>query len=72
MNRTLFNKPIRQETTAWIYPHRINLAAFHEFVKDNIDGFQTNIQKLGSPATDEKFIEQWFEMFMAWSEVETE
>jgi hypothetical protein len=37
-----------------------------------VDTFAINMEALGRPAKSAKFVEEWFEMFLAWSEVEQE
>lgn len=67
--RTLYGKSIRKSTTEMFYPHTISLDRFVGIVK-GVDTFATNMKNLGRPAKSAKFVEEWFEMFMAWSEVE--
>lgn len=68
-DRTIFGHPIRKETTELFYPEKINLEDFQCFVSTNIFPFYKN---LSSSEFKEKFIEEWFEIFMAWCEVEEE
>jgi hypothetical protein len=69
--RTLFDKPIRQSTTGSYYPNTISLEQFVKVAK-GVDTFAINMEALGRPAKSAKFVEEWFEMFLAWSEVEQE
>lgn len=68
--RTIFNLPIRESTTLEFYPNKITLEEFTEFVKQSIDPYYKNLSLPNFPK--EMFIEEWFESFMAWCEVEEE
>lgn len=70
--RTIFGWPIRKCTTEAFYPDKTTLDDFVEQTKKGLDGFRTNMINLGEKASSPKFIEDWFETFMAWSEVEEE
>ena len=68
-DRTVFGHPIRESTTRLFHPQKISLEDFECFVSTNIRPFYKNLISNGSK---ERFIEEWFEIFMAWCEVEEE
>jgi len=70
--RTLYEKNIRKETTEHFYPNKMTLGEFITSVKEDIHIFHLNMNKMPSQATDEKFIEQWYEQYLSWCEVEQE
>lgn len=70
MSRTIFGHPIRESTTLEIYPEKLSLDQFKEFVEDSILFYHRNLSKPNAPK--EMFIEEWFESFAAWCEVEEE
>ena len=70
--RTLYEKNIRKETTEIFYPNKISLDEFVSLVKQNIDIFHSNMNRLSSQHTDPQFIEQWFEQYLNWCDVEQE
>lgn len=69
-DRRVFNHPIRESTTLAFYPEKFSLDEFRDFVKENIDPYHKNLSLPNFPK--EMFIEEWFESFMAWCEVEEE
>lgn len=64
--RTLFEKPIRIETTELFFPNKISLEEFKELMLVNVDVFCRQMKN------ENKFPEQWVEQFLAWSEIEQE
>lgn len=70
--RTLYGKNIRKETTGNFHPNEMTLDEFVSFVKENADVFHSNMNRLTSQSTQAKFVEQWFEQYLSWCEVEQE
>jgi hypothetical protein len=70
--RLLYNKPIRKETTEEFFPHKFSLDEFREEMSSNVENFYKNMNTLAGTHTDDKFIEEWCEQFLAWCEVEQE
>ncbi len=72
--RTIFKQPIREGTTAAFFPDKMSLDCFVKMIKENIEGFEKNMKQYPQAETlhSEKFIEEWTEMFLAWSEIEEE
>lgn len=68
--RKLFNKPIRQETTEMFYPNKMSLEEFRDKIFESIELFYKNLSTLNK--TDDAFVEEWFETFLSWCEVEQE
>jgi hypothetical protein len=68
--RTLFNKPIRQLTTAIFHEDKISLDEFIEDFQDGLPVFKQNMEHLN--IIEHKFIEEWAETFLAWMEIEQE
>lgn len=70
--RKLFGQPIRKGITDDFHPSKLTLDEFVEFVKSHVDGFKKNMDMYPKEPKfhDPKYVESWFEMFMAWSEVE--
>lgn len=64
--RTLFDKPIRTETTELFFPNKISLEEFKELMSVNVNIFCHQMKN------EDKFPEQWVEQFLAWSEIEQE
>lgn len=71
--RTLFGKPIRKETTELFYPDKISIYNFVEILglKSN-HSFITNMENLGNQALQYRYIEEWTETFLVWSEIEND
>jgi len=69
MSRRIFNHFIRGETTADIYPDKIDILTFKNVIVDNFSAFETNMEKLG---VGPDFIEEWAERYLAWLEIEEE
>lgn len=67
-NRTLFGQPIREETTGLFFPKEISLEEFCERILDNKEAFMKNMKTICG--NEQKFVEDWFETFAAWSEIE--
>jgi hypothetical protein len=67
-NRMFFGQPIREDTTAECYPTKISVDEFCEAILNNKEAFAENMKKLCP--NDERFVEEWFETFAAWSEIE--
>jgi hypothetical protein len=70
--RTLYGKPIRKDITDSFYPNKLSLDRFRACVNQAIDPFSRNMVHLGGKAAEEKYIEEWFEQFLSWMEVEQE
>ena len=69
--RSMYGKPIREETTRIFYPHKISLSEFVERIRNSIDPFHKNLSDLDG-FKDNKYIEEWFETMGAWMEIEPE
>lgn len=67
--RTLFGHPIREETTGSFYREKISLEQFCEDLRRHIDPFEKNLLQIEVFKT-ERYIEEWFETFGAWNEIE--
>lgn len=70
--RILFGKPIRKETTEIFFSEKISLEDFRKYVSQSVNPFCDNMSTLGGKSLEDKFIEEWFEQFLCWNEVETE
>lgn len=70
-DRTIFGKPIRKSTTELFYPYKISLEEFVKVMK-GVDGYANNMRNLGHQACKSRYVEEWFESFGAWSEIEEE
>lgn len=70
-HRTLFGCPIRKDTTELFFPYKISLDEFIEYIR-NVDGFAENLRRLGSKYTEDRFIEEWAETYLAYCEIEEE
>lgn len=64
--RLIFGKPILY-TTELFYPEKINLEKFCNHILESISGYKENMDYLNS---SEKYIEEWFESFGGWMEIE--
>lgn len=62
----------RKETTAEMYPDRLSIKDFEEIITQHLYAYIENMKRLGSPAVDEKYIEEWIEQYLAWLEIEKE
>jgi hypothetical protein len=67
--RSFFGKPIR-DVTEEFHPEKLTLEEFQAEVVDAINPFVANMKNLGDVAEQLKHIEEWYEQFLAWSEVE--
>lgn len=69
--RTLFGHPIRF-TTEHCHEHKITLDEFVKEMHANLDGYAQNMRVLGEGhwSKDPRYIEQWVESMLAWSEIE--
>lgn len=67
--RKLYGKPIRS-TTNFCYPDKLTLEEFVEQM-NHVETFARNMQKL-KKGTDDRYIEEWFQLFANWSEIEQE
>ena len=65
--RTLFDKPIRQCTTEYFYPNKMSAKTFSEKILNSAGGFVKNLE-----GSEDQYVEQWVETFLAWSEIENE
>lgn len=70
--RKIFGQPIREETTKVFFPRKMDLKEFISHI--NPAGFYNNLIqfKENDPIFKEKYIEEWTELFLAWSEIEEE
>lgn len=68
--RTLYGQPIRKETTETFYPDKISLEDFKEVI-NGFEAFVRNMENLGV-SNKQKYIEEWVQTFLSWSEIETE
>lgn len=68
--RTLFDKPIRKCTTEAFYSEKMDVIKFAEQI-----GLRENhpfTQNMILLQLDTRFIEEWAEIFLSWSEIEQE
>lgn len=72
MERRIFNHPIRKGITDEFYPDKFSLDQFKDQLKAAIDPFCENMKNLGGVASEDQFIEQWYEQFLAWCDIEEE
>jgi len=70
--RQLFNKPIRVGITDEFYPYKMSIEDFKKIIADHFVSYQKNMENLGSPAIDEKHIEEWVEQYLGWLDIEQE
>lgn len=71
--RTFFGKPIRKGTTELFFPDKCDIYYFADYLGLRPQhSFITNMQHLGGKAFEDKYIEEWTEQFLAWSEIEQE
>jgi len=68
--RTLFNQPIRKDTTELFHQNKISLEEFASDVQNAIFPFTQNMKELR--VDNPKHVEEWFEIFLSWQEVEPE
>jgi hypothetical protein len=66
--RTLFGHPIREETTASFFPQKMSIEEFCENILNNKDAFVDNMKSIFP--NEKRFVEEWFETFGAWNEIE--
>jgi hypothetical protein len=68
--RTIFGKFIREGVTDCLYPHKYTCKEFEEEILESIEPYAANMRSLDNGAANDKFIEGWFNQFMAWMDVE--
>ena len=68
--RQLFNKPIRVGIMDEFYLDKMSIDDFKHYIVDHFESYHKNMQNLGSPAIDDKHIEQWVEQYLAWLDIE--
>lgn len=68
--RKLFNLPIRKDTTALFHTDKISLDEFVSDIQNACYPFKNNLKEL--KIDEPKHIEEWFEIFLSWNEVEPE
>lgn len=66
--RKLYGKPVGH-ITSFCYPDKLTLDEFVEQMK-HVETFARNMQNLNN--TDDRYIEDWFQLFANWSEIEQE
>lgn len=71
-DRRIFNHPIRKETTAEFFPDKLTIEEFEREIIENFKFYKVNMYKLGNPAINNKYIEEWVEQYLAWLEIEEE
>lgn len=69
-DRKLFGRPVRKTTTLGFYPNKLSLDEFIKCISKSLEPFRINMENLKN--TKPRYIEDWYELFMAWSEVEQE
>jgi hypothetical protein len=72
MIRTLFNIPIRIGITDEFFPRKMSIDEFQQKIVNSFESYKSNMNSLGSPANDDKYIEQWVEQYLSWLEIEQE
>jgi uncharacterized protein YggL (DUF469 family) len=70
--RILLNKPIRKNVTDIFYEDKMSIDEFQEIIVSHFEPYKRNMENLGSPAIDEKYIEEWVEQYLAWLDIEQE
>lgn len=70
--RKIFNQPIRKETTEAMFPDKMSVSDFVSFLESSLFEFEKNMRNLDGIGSEEKYIEEWVEQFLAWNEVEEE
>lgn len=68
--RKIYGWPIRKSTTFSFYQQKISIDDFMDTIKKSIEPFGGNMKAL--KAKGPKFIEDWFETFGYWMEIEEE
>lgn len=68
--RKLFNKPVRVGITDQFYPDKMSIDDFKWVIVNHFDSYHKNMQNLGSPAIDDKYIEEWIEQYLGWLDIE--
>lgn len=67
-NRTFFDKPMR-DISLHYHPFKMDIDRFKKFLTEAAEGFAENMKNL-EIGKEKRFIEQWMEVFLAWSEIE--
>lgn len=68
----------RHDMTGEYYPHPVSLEGFLKEMKNDIGGFEKNSVSLRESSTvgefwnGKHFMEEWFEVFGRWSEMQSE
>lgn len=70
--RKIFGHPIRKGVTDEFYPDKMDINSFERHIMNSFSAYKQNMIGLGSPAIDEKYIEEWFEQYLAWLDIEEE
>jgi len=70
--RLLFGKPIRKNVTDLFYEDKMSIEKFEEYIANHFEAYKQNMKHLGSPAIDEKYIEEWVEQYLGWLDIEQE
>ena len=70
--RTFLDKPVKRWMTLEYHPIKITLEEFVDEFKESLEPFKQNMINLGGDLIEEKYIEQWVEIFLAWMEIEQE
>lgn len=66
--RTFLGKPVSYMGTEY-HPDKVSLDDFVIDMKEGLEAFFENMKNLNKPElSEEKFPEQWMELFLAWSE----
>ena len=58
---------MRNETTKEYYPEKMNIENFLNEITDSMRPFSENMRSLGM--VDEKYAEDWMEIFINWMEM---
>lgn len=69
--RTIYGQPIRQGTTGEFFPHKLSLKEFCNEIRQSIDPYEENMNMFDMK-DKELFVEEWFQNFGAWMEIEQE
>jgi len=62
----------RHDMTEIYYPHPVSLDAFIKEMQEALEPFKANMIHLGEGNTKYRFMEELFEMFARWSDIQSE
>lgn len=68
--RTLYGKEIRKTITDEFYPKKMSLEEFRSVIIDSFEPYSQNMKGIGFDQP--KYIEEWFEQYLDWLDIEQE